>query len=112
MKHEPILDYRLWVVAGGVLACAIASLARNWTGHQFWQDILTIAGGLAFGFYGLLLVVNWHGITGRWLSRMKGDTSRPALFRVAGALLVLGALAAIISGISGIIALTTVSSQT
>lgn len=110
MKRNPVLDYGQWAMMISILATALASWSRL-ADHRLWQDVVIIISGVVFGVYGSLLAANWRGISRRYsgllLSRGRGrrEVRRFLLIRLAGVLLIIGALAAIISSIFWMIAL-------
>jgi hypothetical protein len=110
MKQAPTLfDYGQWTVLGSILACMAASWSRL-SDHQLWQDLVIIVSGLVIGVYGVLLVINWHGITDRYIMSVRGlgirskrRAHRFKFIRMSGALLIVGALAAIMDSIFWIV---------
>lgn len=112
MKQKIRLDYSQWALAGAITACIVASSSRL-SNHQLWQDITIIISGVVIGIIGLLLALNWGGITERYTIPIKRlHPKKPPrswhtiLFRIGGALLSLEALAAIVSNILWIMALS------
>jgi len=112
MKHKFRLNYSQWVMSGAITAFIVASSSRL-TSHQLWQDITIIISGVIIGIIGLLLALDWRGITERYtmpvkrLHPKKSPRSRQIiLFRISGALLSLEALAVIVSNILWIMALS------
>lgn len=110
MKRSPVLEYGQWVMMISILTSAIASWSRL-SDHHLWQDVIIILSGLVFGFYGVLLAMNWRGISRRYSglrlsgSKRRQELRRFLLIRAAGIVLVIGALAAIASSVFWIIAL-------
>jgi hypothetical protein len=110
MKRSPNLEYGQWAMMISILTNAVASWSRL-SDHHLWQDVIIILSGLVFGVYGVLLAINWRGISRRYsglrLSRSRGrqELRRFLLIRAAGVILLIGALAAIASSIFWIIAL-------
>jgi hypothetical protein len=110
MRRSPILDYGQWAMMISILATALASWSRL-AEHRLWQDVVIIVSGIVFGLYGALLAANWRGISrrysGLWLSKSRGrrEARRFLLIRIAGVLLIIGALATIISSVFWIITL-------
>ena len=112
MKQKLRLDYSQWAMAGAIVACVVASWSRL-SSHQLWQDIVIILSGVVIGIVGLLLALNWRGMTERYtmpvprLHPKKPPRSRRTiLFRISGALLSLEAVVAIVSSILWIMALS------
>ena len=117
MKHKLRLDYSQWAMAGAIVICVVASWSRL-SSHQLWQDIAIIISGVVIGIVGLLLAFNWRGMTERYtrpVPRLHPKrlpySRRIILFRIGGALLSLEAVAAIISSILWIMALSNNSGQ-
>jgi hypothetical protein len=111
MKRHPGLDYGQWAVLVSIGACVVASWARL-SGHQLWQDVVILVSGIVIALFGLLLALNWRGMTERYSSPArrlspKAPRHSPQLrvMRLGGALLTLQALAAIVSSINWLVAL-------
>lgn len=111
MKQEFRLDYSQGAMAGAITACIVASSSRL-SSHQLWQDITIIISGVVIGTIGLLLALNWRGITERYTMPVKRlhPRTRPRswhtiIFRISGAVLSLEALAAIVTNILWMMAL-------
>ena len=113
MKRQHFsLDRTQWAIVGAIAACVIASSARL-SSHQMWQDVVIIVSGGVIGIIGLLLALNWRGITERYTTppirrlhpKQPIRAQRTTFMRVSGALLLLQAMAAIVSSISWIVAL-------
>jgi len=112
MKRHPFsLDWSQWAIVGAIVGRVVASWARL-SSHQMWQDIVIIISGGVMGTVGLLLALNWRGFTQRYTTPVRRlhpkqpiHSQRTTFIRVSGALLLLQALAAIISSIFWIVAL-------
>jgi hypothetical protein len=110
MKRSPVFEYGQWAMMISILTTAIASWSRL-ADHHLWQDVTIILSGLVFGLYGVLLALNWRGISRRYSGlRPSGNQRRREIrrfrfIRVAGIVLVIGALAAIASSTFWIITL-------
>jgi hypothetical protein len=77
-----------------------------------WQDIVIIISGSVIGTVGLLLALNWRGITQRYTLPVRHlhpkqsiHSQRTTFLRISGILLLVQALAAIVSSIFWIVAL-------
>jgi hypothetical protein len=112
MKRNPGLDYGQWAVLVSVAACVVASWARL-SSHQLWQDVVILVSGVVIALFGLLLALNWHGMTERYSSPVRRLSPKAPrhhahqlkMMRVGGGLLTLQALAAIVSSINWLIVL-------
>lgn len=112
MKQKFRFDYSHGTMAGAITASIVASSSRL-SSHQLWQDITIIISGVVIGIIGLLLALNWRGITERYTMPVKRlhPKTRPRswhthLFRISGAFLSLESLAVIITNILWLMALS------
>lgn len=109
MKRQPGLDYGQLAVLVSIAACVVASWARL-SSHHLWQDVVILVSGTIIALFGLLLALNWRGMTERYSAPVrrlspKAPRHSPQLrvMRLGGALLTLQALAAIVNSINRLV---------